>query len=68
MKLEIIAEAKEEDLFRVERGMNRMLQSLYERGLLKSIAGVTNVSLAYAEGDRGIMRTRDLSESPQDEH
>ena len=68
MKLEIIAEAKEEDLFRVERGMNRMLQSLYERGLLKSIVGVTNVSLAYAEGDRGIMRTRDLSESPQDEH
>ena len=68
MKLEIIAEAKEEDLDRVERGMNRMLQSLYERGLLKMIMSTTHIYLAYAEGESGIMRTRDLSELQSDEH
>ena len=65
--LEIIAEAKEENLHAVGRGMNRMLQSLYERGLIDVEKSSTSVVLNFAEGDTGMLRTRVLEEKKQSE-
>ena len=65
--LEIIAEAKEENLHAVVRGMNRMLQSLYERGLIDVEKSSTSVVLNFAEGDTGMLRTRVLEEKKQSE-
>ena len=49
MTLEIGAETKEENRYDVERGLNRMLQSLYERKLLHSEKKITNVLVEYSD-------------------
>ena len=58
MTLEIVAEAREEDINSVSMGLNRMMQSLYERGLLKPMKKDTSVILRFADNDSGVMRVR----------
>ena len=55
MTLEIGAETKEENRYDVERGLNRMLQSLYERGLIEVIEGDTGVlrTIPHGKGNSG---------------
>ena len=62
MTLEIIAESKEEDAFNVERGMNRMLQSLYERRLVSVIKSNTRHIVNFAAGESGVLRTKPYAE------
>ena len=57
MTLEIGAETKEENRYDVERGLNRMLQSLYERGLIEVIKSSSRTVMSFAEGDIGVLRT-----------
>ena len=69
MTLEIIAEAREADIPSVQLGLNRMLQSLYERKLLKSHMVTTNIAVKFAEDESGIVRIRDVpdeEEAPQE--
>ena len=58
MTLEIGAETKEENRYDVERGLNRMLQSLYERGLIEVIKSSSRTVMSFAEGDNGVLRTK----------
>ena len=58
MTLEIGAETKEENRYDVERGLNRMLQSLYERGLIEVIKSSSRTVMSFAEGDLGVLRTK----------
>lgn len=58
MTLEIGAEAREEERYAVERGLNRMLQSLYERKLIEIIKGSSRTVMSFAEGESGVLRTK----------
>ena len=58
MTLEIGAETKEENRYLVERGLNRMLQSLYERGLIEVIKSSSRIVMSFADGETGVLRTK----------
>lgn len=60
--LEISAEAREEDLYFVKRGLNRMLQSMYEQGLIDTIKSTTRTTVSFAEGEAGALRTNPAGE------
>ena len=71
----VVSGSREEYVGSEAAGLGIKKESLLDRQInffradkLKGIRSITNVSLAYAEGETGIMRTRDLSESHSEEH